>query len=83
MRKSLWVLPILFLALGAPRAHADVVTYNIHFTCDPGVSSCLLPTSGTFTYDTTTPKFTNFQVTWDGISIDLASAANGGPNSPP
>jgi hypothetical protein len=79
MRKSLWIIPILFLALGALHAHADtVVTYDINFTCTSG-SSCILPTSGTFTYDETDHTFSNFEVVWDGSSINLESVANAGP----
>jgi hypothetical protein len=80
MRKSLWVVPILFLALGTSKVHADtVVTDNINFTCTSG-STCILPTSGTFTYDSTTHAFTNFVVVWDGSTINLETVANAGPN---
>lgn len=71
------------MAFCAPPAHADEdFTYDINFTCDPSTPSCLLPTSGTFTYDSTTDEFTNFEVVWDGISINLKDAANAGPISP-
>lgn len=61
--------------------HAASITYDINFTCDPTTPSCLLPTSGTFTYNTTTDSFTNFVVDWDGHTSNLASAANAGPSS--
>jgi hypothetical protein len=79
MRKLLWMIPALFLALGALPAHADELSYEINFTCDSTTPSCLLPTSGTFTYNTTTDSFTSFLVDWDGITTNLAAAANAGP----
>src|ERR1700744_4030512 len=80
MRKSLWTVLILFFALGTPHAHADVITtYDINFTCTSG-PTCILPTSGTFTYDATDHLFTNFVVVWDGSTINLKSAANAGPS---
>jgi|SRR5580700_387239 hypothetical protein len=74
MRKSLWiVLTAFFLSMGALSAHADTVTnYTITFTAASGI----LPTSGSFTYDSSTPKFSNFLVVWDGLSFDLTSSAN-------
>ncbi len=80
MRKSLWIVPVLFLALGMPLAHADVMTtYDINFTCTSG-ATCILPTSGTFTYDQTTEAFTTFNVVWDGSTINFDSVANAGPH---
>jgi nucleoside-specific outer membrane channel protein Tsx len=73
MRKSFWIIPIaLFVAIGAPRVSADTLTdYTIAFTrFDP---SDLLPTSGSFQYDSTTNQFTSFQVVWDGFTFDLTS----------
>ena len=79
MRKFLWIVPTLFLALATPHAHADnVVTYDINFTCTSG-PTCILPTSGTFSYDETDHTFTNFVVVWDGSTINLAGVANAGP----
>jgi hypothetical protein len=81
MRKYLWLSPILFVALGSVPARADIdFSYDIHFTCDAKTPGCLLPTFGTFTYDSTTHTFTNFEVDWDGIATDLVSAANAGPS---
>lgn len=80
MRNSLWTVLILFFALGTPRAHADVITtYDINFTCTSG-PTCILPTSGTFTYDATDHLFTNFEVVWDGSTINLEGKANAGPS---
>jgi hypothetical protein len=55
------------------QARADVLTtYDINFT---GVRT-LLPTSGSFTYDSTIPQFTNFIVDWGGDAFDMTSTAN-------
>jgi hypothetical protein len=62
---------LLPLAFALP-AKADVLTtYDISFT-----GSSPLPTSGSFTYDSTNPNFSNFTVVWDGISFDLTASAN-------
>ncbi len=80
MHKSLWVIPILFLALGTPFARADTLaTYDINFTCTSG-TTCILPSSGTFTYDETTDAFTVFEVVWDSSNINLEPVANAGPS---
>jgi hypothetical protein len=79
MRKSLWIIPLLVIAFCAPPAHAASLTYDINFTCAASTPSCLLPTSGTFTYDNSADTFTNFVIVWDGSTINLASAANAGP----
>jgi hypothetical protein len=75
MAKSLWMIPTLFLfaAISAPNARADVITdYTITFT---GASPALTPT-GSFTYDSTVPTFSNFLISWDGLTFDLTSSAN-------
>jgi hypothetical protein len=80
MRKSLWIIPLLFAAMVAPNAHADTCSpgdtctdYTITFTTASG----LAPTGmGTFTYDTTTDQFTSFMVTWDGKTFDMTDNAN-------
>jgi len=72
MRKSLWiVLAALSVGIGAPIAQADSTSYTITFS-----GSGVLPTSGSFTYDSTSPAFSNFLVLWDGTTIDLTSGAN-------
>jgi hypothetical protein len=72
MRTSLWVVALLFLAFVTPKAYADDITdYTITFTGGP-----LLPTSGSFQYDSTVPSFSNFDVAWDGTTFDLTTAAN-------
>lgn len=83
MRKSLWIiLALLLAAIGAPHAQADVMTnYTISFS-----GTGTLPTSGSFTYDSTTPAFSSFIVVWDGLTFNLTSAANSpgiiGPTPP-
>jgi hypothetical protein len=75
MRKSPWIIPALlvFADIGPPNARADIITtYTITFT---GASQALTPT-GSFTYDSTVPNFTDFQVVWDGFTFDLTSPAN-------
>jgi hypothetical protein len=73
MRKSLWIVPVLLIAaIGAPNAIADTLTsYTITFT-----GTGILPTSGSFTYDSTVPNFTNFVVVWSSVPIDLTASAN-------
>jgi hypothetical protein len=62
----------LMAAFSVPAAMADVATtYTITFTGGP-----IVPTEGTFTYDSTNPQFTNFTVTWNGLLFDLTSSAN-------
>lgn len=74
MRKTLWViLAVLIVGIGATSARADTITsYTITFTTSSGVA----PTSGSFTYDSTTPLFTNFTVTWGGVIFNLTAEAN-------
>lgn len=47
--------------------------YEINFSLSNGT---IAPTSGTFTYDSTTHIFSGFQVVWDGLTFDLTSSAN-------
>lgn len=76
MRKTSWIIPVLllFAAVSAPYAYADTLTdYTVNFTLTAG---SFLPTSGSFTYDSTNPSFSNFLVAWDGAIYDLTSSAN-------
>jgi len=62
------------IAVAAWPAHADTVTaYTINFTTTFGSPS---PDSGSFTYDSTNPQFSNFLVTWNGGTFDLTLSAN-------
>jgi hypothetical protein len=74
MPRRLWVVCFLLAALGLP-AHADTLTnYTITFNTTSGSPP---PLSGSFTYDSTNPAFSNFVVNWDGVSfVDLAVVAN-------
>jgi hypothetical protein len=67
-------LAFSLLASGAgSTTRADTITtYTINFTTTFGPA----PTSGSFTYDSTTPGFTNFLVVWNGVTFDLTSSAN-------
>ena len=74
MRKTLWIIPLLFAAISAPNVHADDDTdYTINFTLSPPGT---LPTAGSFVYDNTTNTFVSFTVDWDGLVFDLTSSAN-------
>ena len=53
-------------------AAAVPIDYSITFAPDSG----LAPASGSFTYDSAVPLFTNFQVVWNGFDFDLTSSAN-------
>jgi hypothetical protein len=63
MRKLLWLVPVLFLANGMPRAYADT-TYDVTFTC----SSCaVLPTSSPVTFAGPT-----FDINADGSTATIS-----------
>jgi hypothetical protein len=68
----LWIiLTVLFLAVGAPSAHADSVTdYTINFTQTSGPNPA--PT-GTFVYDATT-QTVSANVVWNGIDFAYSDA---------
>jgi hypothetical protein len=73
MRSKFLVVCLSFLAVTLP-VHADTVTnYVINFTTTYGSPA---PVSGSFTYNSTKPTFSNFVVLWDGVSIDLTASAN-------
>jgi MYXO-CTERM domain-containing protein len=66
------------MALATPtKVKADGVDYTINFTTTSGSPS---PTSGSFTYDSTTDQFTNFIVDWDNLEFDLTASANAPAN---
>jgi hypothetical protein len=72
MRKSLWIIALVFAAIVAPNARADEVTdYVLNFTKTAGAPE---PISGTFVYDSTTSTFSNFIVSWDGITFNLTTS---------
>jgi hypothetical protein len=56
----------------AASANAASINYTIQFTTSSGTA----PTSGSFTYDSTTSLFSNFVVAWDIYNFDLTAAAN-------
>lgn len=67
------LLACSLLAIGAETtARADTLTtYTIDFTAGSPA-----PASGSFTYDSTNPLFTNFVVAWNGLSFNLTGSAN-------
>jgi hypothetical protein len=72
MRKSSWIIALLFATIVAPNARADEVTdYVIDFTKTGGTSE---PISATFAYDSTTSTFSNFIVSWNGITFNLTTS---------
>jgi hypothetical protein len=57
----------------APSAVADTVTtYHIIFTAIEGPT----PTAGSFTYNSTTPGFSDFTVVYNGVIFDFTADAN-------
>jgi hypothetical protein len=64
MRKSLWIVPVLFLfaAIGAPTVHADEIvqvtisdlTFNGNNVCGSGTALCTQTFSASFQWDNTT-----------------------------
>jgi hypothetical protein len=69
---ALLIAAPLITILGAQSAFADTITtYDIAFT-----GTGILPTAGSFTYDSTVPSFSGFTVTWDGAAFNLTAAAN-------
>jgi hypothetical protein len=72
-RRALLVSLGLIALVARPVQATDVITtYTINFTTTSGAA----PASGSFSYDSTNPQFTNFIVNWDGFSFDLTSSAN-------
>jgi hypothetical protein len=76
MRKILWIiLAALLVAISAPKAHAQILTYDITFVTFPNESGPP-PTYGYFIYNQTTNQFLSFVVAWNGHQFDLTSPAN-------
>jgi hypothetical protein len=68
----------VLMLLSIPSVPAMANPYAITFTTSSGVA----PTSGSFDYDPTN-GFSNFLVTWNGITYDLTSSANTVPDGTP
>jgi hypothetical protein len=62
---------ILFLSLIAFSTANASSLYEINFS-----GATPLPTSGSFVYNPVTSTFSNFTVTWDGLTFDLTTPAN-------
>lgn len=74
MKITKYALALGVIALVAWPAHAGTVTtYTINFTTTSGSPA---PISGSFTFDSSTPQFSNFLVAWSGGTFDLTSSAN-------
>jgi len=69
-RKTTWTAALVLLG-AACTLQAGAINYTINFVGE----SDLLPT-GSFTYDAAAPLFTNFIVSWDGLTFDLTASAN-------
>ena len=67
-----WSLLVSGILGGAVLADAAPIRYDISFTASTGVA----PTSSSFVYDASTSTFTDFIVTWHGITFNLTIAAN-------
>ena len=73
MRKSLWImLAILFVAIGAPNAHADSTDYTLSFILAMNGGSPNAFSGGTVVLDNTTDTYTTFLVDWNGLSWDFS-----------
>jgi len=66
MKKSWWIISavLLFVAIAAPAAHADLVDGTIDFTLSP-TGGGPDPT-GSFVYDSTTGHLVSLSLVWDG-----------------
>jgi hypothetical protein len=72
------VLGLLLLALslfGPLSADAAPMDYTINFALG-NASNGIVPTSGSFTFDSANNLFSNFVVEWEGLTFDLTSEAN-------
>lgn len=67
-------LLLLLALLSTTLSHAAPVLYDLNFTLKPG--STVLPTSGTFRYDSATGLFSDFVVVFLGTSYNLTESAN-------
>lgn len=89
MRKSFWILPLLFAAIGAPAASADTYTYTGQsltdigtYTCPPecnisGSFTVVGPLSANLSYALISPtnfSFTDGNIVWNPSDIASGSA---------
>ena len=74
MKKSLWIIALLFVVIGTPNAHAT--PYKVTFTC-AGFCAGGTPTAP----DVSFPSPTTITETWDGFTLTFTLAAP--PGSPP
>jgi hypothetical protein len=73
VKKSLWIIALLFVVIGTPNAHAT--PYKVTFTCAGGFCAGGTPTAP----DVSFPSPTTITETWDGFTSTFALSA---PDSP-
>ena len=71
MKRIALFLSLFVLAFPLALRADTETTYDITFT-----GNGTIPASGSFTYDSTVPQFSNFIVDWDGYSFDMTASAN-------
>ncbi len=78
MRKILWIiLEALLVAISAPNAHAQTLTYAINFTETPlPYPQGPVPSYGYFIYNPITNQFLSFVVKWEDLVFDITPMAN-------
>ena len=72
MKREAGIVPFLLL-IGCLPAAAGPINYAINFTLTSGSP---LPTSGSFTYNSLSSTFTNFDIVFSGYTLDLTVMAN-------
>ena len=73
MRTKLLIACLVFVTISLPARGDTITNYVINFTTTSGSPT---PASGSFTYDSSNPLFSNFLVTWNGLTFDLTALAN-------
>src|ERR1700744_5732649 len=69
--RLLFLCHLVMVSAVAMCAHAESLTYNLNFS-----GGAINPTSGSFTYNTTTEQFTSFNVNWDGVDFNILGENN-------
>lgn len=60
----------------APIGYVINFNFNGSSALPPSAQDPILPTSGSFTYDSATDTFSNFHVLWNGLNFDMTGSAN-------
>jgi hypothetical protein len=74
MRKSLWIVAVMFAAIVAPNAHATPTDYTINFTQTFGVGS---PPTGTVVFDSTADSI-SMTILWQGYTFSFPDGSLAG-----